>query len=66
MRYDNGEDLDDPMGGMGDIDPSQIFQTFFGGGGGPGGGFGGFGGPGGFHQAGGPGRGGHNFTFSFG
>ena len=45
MRYDNGEDLDDPMGGMGDIDPSQIFQTFFGGGGGPGGGFGGFGGP---------------------
>jgi len=63
MRYDNGEDLDDPMGGMHDVDPTQIFQTFFGGGGG---------GPhqqfftGGFPH-GGQGRGGNpGFTFSFG
>jgi len=37
IRYDNGEDLDDPMGGMHhDVDPTQIFQTFFGGAGGGG------------------------------
>lgn len=64
MRYDNGEDLDDPHGGMHDVDPTQIFQTFFGGGGG--------GGPhqqffsGGFPHGHG-GRGGNpGFTFSFG
>ncbi|XP_065886620.1 dnaJ homolog subfamily C member 7-like [Dysidea avara] len=27
-RYDNGQDLEE-MGGMGDFDPNQIFQTFF-------------------------------------
>ncbi|CAH1099268.1 unnamed protein product [Psylliodes chrysocephalus] len=33
-RYDNGQDMDDFDGGMSDIDPTQVFQTFFGGGGG--------------------------------
>ncbi|XP_065191221.1 dnaJ homolog subfamily C member 7-like [Sycon ciliatum] len=38
-RYDSGQDLEDMGGGgMSDIDPSMIFQTFFGGGGGMGGG----------------------------
>lgn len=63
MRYDNGEDLDDPMGGMHDVDPTQIFQTFFGGGGG--GAHQQFFTGGGFHGHGG--RGGNpGFTFSFG
>ncbi|KAG5892978.1 hypothetical protein JTB14_015022 [Gonioctena quinquepunctata] len=48
-RYDNGQDMDDFDGGMSDIDPSQVFQTFFSGGH-HGQDFGGFGGgfPGGF------------------
>ncbi|CAG9865374.1 unnamed protein product [Phyllotreta striolata] len=37
-RYDNGQDMDDFEGGMSDIDPTQVFQTFFGGGGAGGGG----------------------------
>ncbi|XP_050309250.1 dnaJ homolog subfamily C member 7 [Anthonomus grandis grandis] len=52
-RYDNGQDMDDFDGGMSDIDPTQVFQSFFSAGGGGGGGahgqefnFGGF--PGGF------------------
>ncbi|XP_023020069.1 tetratricopeptide repeat protein 2 [Leptinotarsa decemlineata] len=47
-RYDNGQDMDDFDGGMSDIDPTQVFQTFFSGGGHHGQefGFGGF--PGGF------------------
>ncbi|KAK9879729.1 hypothetical protein WA026_006789 [Henosepilachna vigintioctopunctata] len=28
-RYDSGQDLEDMDGGMSDIDPSQVFQTFF-------------------------------------
>ncbi|KAL3281185.1 hypothetical protein HHI36_004402 [Cryptolaemus montrouzieri] len=28
-RYDSGQDMDDFDGGMSDIDPSQVFQTFF-------------------------------------
>ena len=33
-RYDTGQDLeDDGPGGFHDVDPSQIFQMFFGGGG---------------------------------
>ncbi|XP_071101126.1 dnaJ homolog subfamily C member 7-like [Haliotis cracherodii] len=37
MRYDSGQDLEEmDGGGFGDIDPNQIFQTFFGGGAGPG------------------------------
>jgi len=32
-RYDSGQDMDDFEGGMHDIDPTQVFQTFFGGGG---------------------------------
>ncbi|KAK7080726.1 DnaJ subfamily C member 7 [Halocaridina rubra] len=64
--YDRGQDINDPDGGFGhegDIDPSQIFQAFFGGHGGhgfgghasfqqggfPGGGFSGGSVPGGFH-----------------
>lgn len=30
-RYDTGQDMDDFDGGMHDIDPTQVFQTFFGG-----------------------------------
>ena len=46
QRYDSGQDLEDGgMGGMGDIDPTMLFQSFFGGGGG-GMGFGGMGGGG--------------------
>ena len=35
-RYDTGQDLEDMdgPGGFHDVDPSQIFQMFFGGGGG--------------------------------
>ncbi|KAK4880754.1 hypothetical protein RN001_008900 [Aquatica leii] len=32
-RYDSGQDMEDFEGGMHDIDPTQVFQTFFGGGG---------------------------------
>jgi DnaJ family protein C protein 7 len=28
-RYDSGQDMDDFEGGMSDIDPTQVFQTFF-------------------------------------
>ncbi|XP_056640440.1 dnaJ homolog subfamily C member 7 [Diorhabda sublineata] len=31
MRYDNGQDLDEFDGGMPDVDPTQVFQRFFGG-----------------------------------
>ncbi|ENN78715.1 dnaJ homolog subfamily C member 7 [Dendroctonus ponderosae] len=36
-RYDSGQDMDDFDGGMSDIDPTQVFQSFFSGAGGPGG-----------------------------
>lgn len=29
-RYDSGQDMDDFDGGMSDIDPTQVFQSFFG------------------------------------
>lgn len=45
-RYDNGQDMEDFDGGMADVDPSQVFQTFFSGGQGAEFSFGGF--PGGF------------------
>ncbi|XP_066245898.1 dnaJ homolog subfamily C member 7 [Euwallacea similis] len=32
-RYDSGQDMDDMDGGMSDVDPTQVFQTFFGRGG---------------------------------
>jgi len=76
-RYDNGYDLEDienggGFGGAG-IDPTQIFQMFFGGGAGGDGGFGGMGGmggmPGGFFNMGGAkgGKGGkQHFEFRFG
>ncbi len=43
QRYDSGVDIEelDGMGGMGGVDPNQIFRMFFGGGGGGGGGMGG-------------------------
>jgi len=63
-RYDNGLDVETGgmSGGMGDIDPTVIFQQFFGGGG-----MGGMGGMGGspFGGMGGPG-GSSGFTFRFG
>ena len=62
-RYDNGYDLEDIDGGGfsgGGIDPTQIFQMFFGGGGG---GMGG-GGMGGFPFGGGNMGGGHTFFSS--
>ena len=66
MRYDNGQDLEEMEGGhgVGDVDPNQIFQAFFGGG--MGGGMPGFsfGGPGG--ASGYPGGGGNTFSFQFG
>ena len=31
-RYDSGQDMEELDGGMHDIDPTQVFQTFFGGG----------------------------------
>ncbi|XP_018574946.1 dnaJ homolog subfamily C member 7 [Anoplophora glabripennis] len=31
-RYDSGQDMDDFDGGMSDIDPTQVFHSFFGGG----------------------------------
>jgi len=58
MRYDNGEDLDE-CGGRGDVDPTKIFETFFGGGGGGFGGHPGFGG----RQQGGHGHPGYTFSF---
>ena len=54
-RYDNGLDIEEGSGGMGQgMDPNQIFSMFFGGadfGGAPPQGFGGFAGaPGGYHS----------------
>jgi len=45
-RYDSGQDMEDFDGGMSDIDPTQVFQTFFSGAQGPEFNFGNF--PGGF------------------
>lgn len=64
--HDNGQDLNGSggcgHGGMGDIDPNIIFQSFFGGGMG-----GGMGGRGGHSHGGFPGgMGGQGFSFSFG
>lgn len=58
QRYEQGFDPNDQAGGMGDFDPSSIFQMFFGGGGSPFGGGGGgdpFGGSGGSFSFGGGG-----------
>lgn len=61
QRYDSGQDLEDGMGGM-DIDPSMLFQTFFGGGGGGMGGMGGFSSMGGGSRRGHGGRHSHHFN----
>jgi len=68
-RYDSGADLEEGMGGMGGMDPDDLFKMFFAqqgmrGGGGRGFGGGGFGGfPGGHGHSHSHGGGGHNHGF---